>query len=680
MLQRGLEVLDAIRASDSPLSVSDIAGSTGLDRAVVDRLLPPLVDSGYVAMEGSPPKYAAGPRLGPSGVTEGTHDQWDDWSFGEWTGHGFSRDSSSEAQVADEGESRDAVTDDAHAAMMSFAAGASLATIVQRVFTGDVPESFVEIMGDVDVDGLGPDLDDYGMILTRMHEIDPAAAFHLFFTELSERDQDIVRERFAADTETLGSLADRSGLSRERVRQVAKELRQAFEGSLRSHTLMMERVALAREAIGGLVDMRELRRILLRALPMVGRLPVELDEPFFFLLLPDGAFARLAKGAPWFANTDTRERLGEVTERALAEGLALEALYESVPGLRGRRGLPDLLAVMGLKAAAAEVVGRNVSMNEMAVHQLRRAGTPLAFEDLVEVLEAGDRVRSLRNAMLSDDRIVRVDRAVFALEVWGLPEYSTVRDLMRQDIEAAGGQAAVSDIVERLTARYDVKAASIVAYSRGDEFVRVAPGVIRLRADDEPIEDVERPIESLRGCVQVGRRWAFRIEVTASLLRGFSVLLPNGLAPHFGVLAGESVTLRTDRSGVVSVVRRGLQDNMGRLRWVAEELGLVDGDVLLVLLPERAGGRLSFSGVRRIDLEQADAPRRADLLLGQDADLSLDLARRALGMPRGTRPSEVTARLRARGEDALAALVGEVLGEGSVTDVDTSDIARMLGL
>jgi hypothetical protein len=65
----------------------------------------------------------------------------------------------------------------------------------------------------------------------------------------------------------------------------------------------------------------------------------------------------------------------------------------------------------------------------------------------------------------------------------------------------------------------------------------------------------------------------------------------------------------------------------------------------------------------------------------QDA-LTLPAARAALGLPRGSRPADVVDRLRSRGEDELAGLVGEVLGSDAGADavapVDTKDIARIL--
>jgi len=691
-LQRGLEVLAAVGSAEHELSVTDVARVTGLDRAVISRLLPPLLEAGFIVADGSPPKYRVGPAFGPTTPSErpddtemaeglaeflrslDAHPEPDLTSWRDLRSEPGYEESSPDLGTAPYFDTQEA--DDAYAALMSFVGGMRMSRIAERAFGADIPYSFVARMGDVRIDSIGPD---YATIVGRMCDFDPAAAFRVFYAELSEREQDILRDRLAADPETLDALGERHGLTRERVRQLAKNIRQSFDERLRSNALMIERVALARADIGGIVDMRKLRSTLLGALPMVSCLAIELDEVFFFLLFPEKSFSRSGDGSSWFVDEATRRRLADARSRAVTEGMPSDEFLDAVPAIRALDDPAGFLATIGLQEVDGEFAQRNLSMNERTVRLLRRTGSPISFDEIVEILRASDRVRGLRNALLAEERIARVDRDLFALAEWGLPAYSTVRELIRQEVESAGGQADIAGIKERLTARFDVKASSVEAYAKGPEFVRVAPGVIRLRGEGEDIEDMERPLHSLRGCVRIGRRWALRVEMTRNVLKGFSVTLPRGMGPHFGVPQGESEMLRTDRAGEVSVVRRGLQDSMGRLRWVAEELSLGEGDVLFVLLPERKGGRISFSGLSRTDIERANPRKRAGMLLGYDDNLSLVLACSALGMPRGSRPAEVADRLRSRGEDELAALVGEVLGEGASTDVDTSDIARMLG-
>lgn len=700
ILHEGLEVLVKIRNSDEPLTRSEISRALGLSFRDVEPLLSALITSGLIVSQGTPPSYMLARSSSPvvpdrrsrSPLGQDFRKALDE-ALGADQG-AESLNSSDFALLGSRTEDEDVF--DAFFALMTFAGGVSMSVIAERMQGGPVPKEFHGALRNVELGDLGPG---YVSTIRRMQYSDPVAAFRVFFAELAERDQDILRNRLRVDSESLEDIAVRHQMSREAVRQVVTRIRHdferlAFEPPARERGfLLYERIQLAKSNMPQILDIRALERALRPVLPMIRYLPLELRQPFFFLMfgqkssksalgasdVPNG-FVQFGDELFWFVEAGILNALIGVRDCAIKVGMPTVDAFAAVPALRELNDLQAFLSACGLVEVDGEITKRGLSMNERAVRLLRGTGSPIAFDDIVEVLRVGDRARSLRNAMLLDDRIVRVDKDLFALEEWGLAAYSTVRDLMRQEIEASGGEAAVADIKGNLTARYDIKASSIDAYARSPDFVRVKPGVIRLRGADEEVEGHERPLHSLRGCVRIGRRWALRVEVTASLLKGFSVLLPSGLARHFGVPQGESAMLRTDRSDEISVVRRGLQDHIGRLRWVAEELGLSEGDVLFVLLPERRGGRISFSGLSHAGIGRAKPRRRAGMLLGQDGDLSLALACSALGMPRSSRAAEVADRLRSRGEDELAALVGEVLGEGTTTGVDTSDIARMLGL
>ena len=684
-LQRGLAVLIAVRDSATPLSVSDIARLTGLDRAVVARLLPPLLDEGFVARDVWSRSFSLGPAMdhraerasAEEGSSEADMESQLLSHLDSWGEFSSLFEESQEDLYSNDSHFANALTDDAYYALMSFVAGIPVSTIAELVSGADIPGPFSAMMGEVELDHLGPEAD---VMIDRMKGIDPVAAFIIFFEALPERDQQMLFYRLSTRPDTLEDIAGSFGITRERVRQVIKRRRQEFEATLEADVVIQQRTAMAREALGGIVDVDDLTVTLSMVLPMLDYLPSELEELLLFLLFPDGTFTRYSDKASWFVTAAARERIDEVRAQALSEGIALDAFAEAVSEV-GR--VPDIAAFaasIGLMDIDGELFAKNLSLNDRAALLLRREAAPLSFDDIVGALGAQERIRSLRNALLADDRIVRVDRDTFALAEWDLPAYSTVRDLIRQELERVGGEASIADIKERLTARFDIKASSIAAYTRAPEFVRVAPGIIRLRADDESIDDVERPLEALRGCVRMGRRWALRVEISHSLLKGFSVLLPSGMARHFGVAQGQSAQLATDLSSEISVVRRSLQDNIGRLRWVAEELGLSEGDILFIRLPERSGGRISFMGLSRAELEAAAPALRAGLLLGLREELTLSTACSTLGLTRRSTAADVVDRLHARGEVELAGLVGEVLGADGVSTVDTKDIGRMLGL
>jgi predicted transcriptional regulator len=658
-LERGLAVLMAVRDSSGPLSVVDVARITGLERSVVAALLRPLIDEGFLEQGKKSRSIVLGPAM-------------QHWSGADAVRHA--------AEETGDAHFAAASIDAAYIALLSFAGGLPLSTIAGLAADEEPTGALGAMMSKVMLDDLGPDTEH---ILGGLKHIDPVAIFIDFFDGLPGRDQRILWERLASHPRTLEGVASRSGLSRDRVRRIVNRLRSDFEALVSADAMSTQRSAMARKAIGGLVDIEDVATVLHRVLPMSAHLAPDLLELFFFLLFPAGTFFRYQERSPLHVTAEARQVLEEVHGRALTEGLSLEEFTGTVSALGWIEDMDVFLSSIGLSVLDGQVLAKNISRNDRAVLLLRKEGAPLPFDSIVEAL-GEERARSLRNGLLTDERIVRVDRDVFALAEWGLPIYTSVRDLVRQEVERAGGQARIADIKASLSARFSITPAMVVAQSRSPEFAMVAPGVIRMRVEGEAFDDVEMPLESLRDCVRIGRRWALRVEVGSALLKGHSVTLPPGLGRHFGVPKGRNARLVTDRSGTISLGRNGITDTVGRLRWVAEELGLSEGAVLFILLPERSGGRISFSGVARRTLDGARPARRAGLLLGMQDDLTLAAARGALGLTRGSRPADVVDRLRSRGEDGLAVLVGEVLGVDGEVDavatVDAKDIGRMLGL
>jgi hypothetical protein len=203
-LQRGLEVLAACQERITHCPRPTSLGSTGLDRAVIGRLLPPLVEAGFVAtgvaasVRGRTVLRPVGPgwtivtkrrssrtssslRSDSSDDTEGS----DSGDATGWDGLGRSR------IPIQRGSDLTSTPPDRRCVLRAHELRGRHADGTHRggCSVGEMPVSFVGMMGDVEIDDLGPD---YGTIIERMCDIDPAAAFRVFLAGLSERDQDIL--------------------------------------------------------------------------------------------------------------------------------------------------------------------------------------------------------------------------------------------------------------------------------------------------------------------------------------------------------------------------------------------------------------------------------------------------------------------------------------------------------
>jgi hypothetical protein len=324
--------------------------------------------------------------------------------------------------------------------------------------------------------------------------------------------------------------------------------------------------------------------------------------------------------------------------------------------------------------------GERAHQVEVAARLLRAHRRPMSYTDLEQAVGAVTTIWNLRNALSSSRQFNRADRDVFALSHWKHEPYDSIEALMQRFISRNGGEASVKEIIDDLTARFTIKESSIRAYARTDAFVETRPGFIRDRREDEAVEESPSEVSALPDCFVKDGRWALRIPIDAKLLRGFSPVIPAGFAHHLGVRRRTSIRLETDIGQQISVVRKGMSDNMGRLRAVAETLNLSEGDILVVHAPRAGQGPVSFNAIRREELSDADPQALVALLLGIDDAGDRRAIAKALGLEARSTAFEILGTLRARGEPELASAVLRTLGIADEDGPATADIARVLGI
>ena len=324
--------------------------------------------------------------------------------------------------------------------------------------------------------------------------------------------------------------------------------------------------------------------------------------------------------------------------------------------------------------------GERARQIEVASRILRSIRRPMPYEELEHAVGAETTTWNLRNVLSSSPQFNRTDRDVFALSHWKHEPYDSIEALMRRFIERSGGEASLDDIIHDLTSRFTIKEASIRVYAKTDAFVPTSPGSIRIRRDDEPVEEVVRPVSEIPGCFVKSGRWVYRVAIDSKVVRGFSPQIPAGFAHHRGVMRRTSVRLETDLGLKISIVRKGMADSVGRLRHVAERLHLTGGDLLLIHAPAEGHGLISFSAVTEREIAEADAKSRVSLLLGVEHPSAHGAIATALEMPLESSAFAIAGALRARGEPGLAADVLEVLGGDGAAGPDVDDFAGLLGL
>ena len=94
--------------------------------------------------------------------------------------------------------------------------------------------------------------------------------------------------------------------------------------------------------------------------------------------------------------------------------------------------------------------------------------------------------RSLRNAMLSEPRLMRRGKDTFGLRVWGGEEYTGIYDELEQAIERAGGAVSLDWVLETFEREFGVSKASVRAYAGDARFITRPGGMLSMRGPGDP--------------------------------------------------------------------------------------------------------------------------------------------------------------------------------------------------
>jgi len=307
-----------------------------------------------------------------------------------------------------------------------------------------------------------------------------------------------------------------------------------------------------------------------------------------------------------------------------------------------------------LEYCGYEVLDRFVLMGSGGIADrahvvLLEAGEPLDAEDLLSRIGVERSINSLKNALTTDKRFDRVNRSAWGLAEWGLEKYRSIRELIRQEVDAADGSIAVNELIDRITRQFSVSARSVIAYSSAPPF-RTQNGAVTL-ASGGPIRG-RSPYATQRVFRRDGA-WLYRTVVTVDHARGSGSMLPTGIASALGLDFGQTRSIES-RLGPQSVAWVSPQVTVGSIRRFVQddllEVGTAiflcfgdDGIFDVECLAEPADlmeSILSLAGVRR------DAAASA---MGQ---LAL-----AIGAPTESGIADLIAALHRRGDHDIAELL-----------------------
>lgn len=453
----------------------------------------------------------------------------------------------------------------------------------------------------------------------------------------------ILRHRVFADSPmTLDDLGDRLGLTRERVRQIESsavtQLRTASSldavRSLASHALGGERIAVPIASILG--ECPSLESDVVKVGQPLWRVLDRLDDSFEVV---DG----------WWCRGSVKSAAAVTRSALLAAAAELRAIrVEDVAALKGATWATDWVAYCGLRVHEGHALLASSGIPDRAAVTLENEGAPMSGEDILARLGSERSLQSVKNALASDDRFVRVDRNAWALASWGLATYQSIRQLIVDEVASNGGSVRLSKLVTRLTESYSVSAASVMGYASAPPFT-TADGIVEMSVVNRAAPR-KSPFETKRLFRHLGG-WGLRFVVTTEHARGSGSVLPGALIAVLGMEYGD-VLMLTCRLGAQRVGWNGAQLALGSIKRLVDADSLAIGDTCFALF----GDDGSFD-VQRVAVPRALGPERAFALSGLSL-ISLeagsdDLAT-GIGLPVGTPRSQIAEKLRARGDYDVA--------------------------
>lgn len=466
-----------------------------------------------------------------------------------------------------------------------------------------------------------------------------------------ERDRDIFRDRLLG-TATLDEIGQRHEVTRERIRQLEKQLKQRLSESAENDTGATITMAIA--ALPVRFGPLRQRAAILRDLPALG---AEGPVPGKSMLQ---SLALLS--TEW-----------ELTDRWLQPAGFDEALTAGLSELADDYGVVELAALADLfdvdgaelterlreeTSIALTVDGRHVftkirSYGDRAAAALSLAGEAATADEILEAIGGGN-IRSLTNALNNDEQITRTGREQFALAEWGREEYTTLVEWIGKRVDEAGA-VAVDELVAEATANLGVRENSVRYYASIVDFETEDGIVTRVEKIEEDWAD---PAESPDLYVTEDG-WRLLTTVNFDHLRGSGFGVPRGVATILELPVLQKRLLDSPLGEqFVGNTRTGM--SVGTIRRFLQELGSEEGDRVWV----------TFDRDGCFDVQPA-APRR-DGLSGMSEVLNrmglapeetgaeyqgMELLNTALGLKANAPRRKTVSRFRHRRQEDLADLV-----------------------
>jgi hypothetical protein len=492
-------------------------------------------------------------------------------------------------------------------------------------------------------------------------------AFGRLWANLSHERREVLRQRTLCPTDrsTLHEIGKLSGVTRERVRQIENSAKDRIVKALKAQIYkpLADAARVFRRYVGDLKSIASLSSILDEGGLIVGA-RLEDDLKFNFLLWLSGPY-ELTDG--WISRgplagyiEKSRAALGQLMASGpVAQTVAIDVLRPF--GMSPDDSLEWIEQVGGYRIWRGYIMPWDNNIRVRTTSILQVVGEPMTVDDLHRQTNLSANVRSFTQQILANPNdFTRVGPRSFGLAMWGKPGYTSIADSIAEAINERGGDAAVSELVDSLTTKFDVSPTSVRAYLASPRFKFVQGGRVRLRHEVENTEITIHPPAATAGMYVHDGGWYYRIAVTPAIMLGNGIPVPTAVAGLLELKPMSSVFL-TSEYGEVRVSWSTLRVHLGSLASVVSSLGLAVGDYLFVGFHRDRSVR--FRSVANHVVEAAQPLDRATYLVGSAPTGSnegnlIEIARSLdLKGSEAEVASRVVRKLRTRNEWVLAELI-----------------------
>lgn len=355
--------------------------------------------------------------------------------------------------------------------------------------------------------------------------------------ELGQQDYSIFVQRFLTETPaSLRKVGEKLKVTGERVRQCEKEIRKRIQPVFDDFSIEQKLSKLFTPS-RPYIPVNQAYQLF----PELGGSLPGLQVPNLWLIHNFSKYQFEVKDG-WIASPSIKDaqRLFKVTiEREANDygAVPVEALDNSeIFDETGNRtgALAAWVKYCGLVSYKNHILlSRNTREQVAAILSIEQH--PMAAEELLAIIHPGGDIKVFRGKLYADPVITRVDVRKWALRIWGLEEYSSTSQAIKDCLTQNKGSMPYRQLVKEITDKFTVSESNIFKYTSTRQF-KIEKGIISFNENYFDELSTEDPF-GLANLYRIKRGWAWRVLLTER--NSFNMYLPKAIASVLQIKHGE---------------------------------------------------------------------------------------------------------------------------------------------